>query len=86
MAAEYGTSLGQILKALKASGGSLGRPEVTNATDDCHTEPLHFETTGDGSVKDAWFDGFGGLWLESNDKERVVIPRTELQRFLGLFR
>ncbi len=89
-ALHFGTSKGKILKALHAAGGGVCvpcKPTAPGPGDDgCHVKPTAFSTTGDTSVKEAWVDAYGGLWLESNDKERVVVPRAQLQRFLSLLR
>lgn len=89
-ALHFGTSRGKILKALQAAGGGVGVPCKVIAPeyddDGCHVKPMAFTTTGDASVKEAWIDAYGGLWLESNDKERVVVPRAQLQKFLSLLR
>lgn len=38
-------------------------------------------TTGSACVQSVHQDDFGGLWLEANDGDKVVVPFKVLQRF-----
>ena len=42
----------------------------------------HNRTTGDSTVAALWLDAFGGVWLESNDGQKVVVP-GEVRKLLA---
>ena len=43
--------------------------------DDEYSNEFIYETTGTCTIKSLWVDHENSLWLESNDNQRVVLPR-----------
>lgn len=41
-----------------------------------------YRTTGDSTVAALWVDAMGGVWLESNDGQKVVVP-AEVRKLLA---